>query len=168
MNRLLVFLLREGLGSVAGIQIRKAARTLAGQVAYYATLSIFAVAAIVFLYVLIYEALSRVLTSEGAAAVLFGANLAVAGIMLLLRGNRRSRPVPTLQDALSSPALEAGVAIGRRLNARLRRIAPPLVVGAAVIGVAIGVVPGILRRREARKQDALDAKAIRRRNRAKA
>jgi hypothetical protein len=155
MNKLLGLLAREGLGVFAVNQIRRSVRKLTGLVVYYAIVMLLGLAALAFLYVLIYDWLSRLIEPQSAAAILCGANLLIVILMLVIRTlvtgkTGRRAPSPALLASLAAnpamvdPALAAGVKIGRELRARLRKATPGIVLAAAAIGLIVGLRPGIV------------------------
>jgi hypothetical protein len=155
MNKLLGFVLSEGLSVVARNQIRKSVRKLTGLVVYYAIVMLLGLAALAFLYVLIYDWLSRLTGPQSAAAILCGSNLLIVFLMLVIRkivtGKTAKRPPsPALLASLAAnpamvdPALAAGVEIGREIRARLRKATPGIVLAAAAIGLIVGLRPRIV------------------------
>jgi hypothetical protein len=148
MNKLAAMLVREGLGRVAGNQIRKSLRKLVAIIVYYAIMAVLALAALAFLYVLIYAWLAQAIDPESAAAILVGANLLAIGLMLIARAAlRRRRPhAPLIVNApIADPAMQAGIALGQNIGRKLRQVTPQIVIAAAVIGLIIGARPGVLR-----------------------
>jgi hypothetical protein len=149
MNKLLGSLLRDGLAVAAGNQIRKSIRRMGGLVAYYGVVAVFALAALAFLYVLIYDWLAQRLDPLSAAGILFAGNLLVAIVMIVARRLSKPRPslnvqVPVVNGAVAGQAMEAGVALGREMRERLRRATPQIVAGAAVLGLIVGVRPQLI------------------------
>ena len=171
MNGLLSFLLRNGAGLLresaevylGRVLVRRAMRKLAWLVAFYFLLGIFAVAAAAFFYVLLFQWLSLQLGEESAAAILCGANLLLIALFILGRMLFHRRPsgpagltVGALSGALTEKIgtdanFEAGLAAGREIGKRIRKAAPEIAIGAAVIGLIVGIRPqilGLFRRRE--------------------
>jgi len=173
MTSLLAFLLRNGSGLIRdGAEIligqaliRAVTQRLKGLLLFYAVLAVFALAALVFLYVLIYRFLSLRLDDISAAAILCGANLALIVLMLAGRALFKPKPVVTaspLVELIKSQAgqlgadikdkdFEAGLAIGAEMGRRLRKATPQIALAAAVLGLVIGIRPqilGLFRRRE--------------------
>jgi len=173
MSGLIAFLLRNGSGLIRdGAEIligqaliRAVTQRLKGLLLFYAVLAVFALAALVFLYVLIYRFLSLRLDDISAAAILCGANLALIVLMLAGRALFKPKPVVTaspLVELIKSQAgqlgadikdkdFEAGLAIGAEMGRRLRKATPQIALAAAVLGLVIGIRPqilGLFRRRE--------------------
>src|ERR1700744_2811061 len=173
MSGLIAFLLRNGSGLIRDsveiligqALIRAVTQRLKGLLLFYAVLAIFAAAALVFLYVLIYRFLSLRLDDISAAAILCGANLALIALMLVGRALFKPKPVVTaspLVELIKSQAgqfgtnikdkdFEAGLAIGAEMGRRLRKATPQIALAAAVLGLVIGLRPqilGLFRRRE--------------------
>jgi hypothetical protein len=159
MIGLLLSLVRTGLGMVVeGALIKQVVRRAVSAVILYVVIGIFAIAAVVFAYLFLYRVLAVRIGEEGAAAALCGGNLLVIAIILigiaLLRPRRRVAPNPLLGalaggvDLASGPGLDAGIAIGRRLRATVKRTvrkaAPGMTVAAALLGVIIGIRPQTL------------------------
>ena len=94
MNKLLGSLLRDGLAVAAGNQIRKSIRRMGGSWRITPWVAVFALAALAFLYVLIYDWLAQRLDPLSAAGILFAGNLLVAIVMIVAR--RLSKPRPAL------------------------------------------------------------------------
>src|SRR5882757_303412 len=107
MNSLLAFLLRSGAellkdGAevlISQALIRAVTQRLKGLIVFYAILAVFALAALVFLYVLLYRFLASRLDDVGAAAILCGANLLL--IVLMVAGRAVFRPKPIAESAAS-------------------------------------------------------------------
>jgi len=173
MTSLLAFLLRNGSGLIRdGAEIligqalvRAVTQRLKGLLLFYAVLGVSALAALVFLYVLIYRFLSLRLDDISAAAILCGANLALIVLMLVGRALFKPKPVVTaspLIELIRSQAgqlgadikdkdFEAGLEIGAEMGRRLRKATPQIALAAAVLGLVIGLRPqilGLFRRRE--------------------
>jgi len=173
MSGLIAFLLRNGSGLIRdGAEIligqaliRAVTQRLKGLLLFYAVLAVFALAALVFLYVLIYRFLSLRLDDVSAAAILCGANLALIALMLIGRALFKPKRVITaspLVELIKSQAgqlgadikdkdLEAGLAIGAEIGRHLRKATPQIALAAAVLGLVIGIRPqilGLFRRRE--------------------
>ena len=173
MSGLITFLLRNGSGLIRdGAEIligqaliRAVTQRLKGFLLFYAVLVMFALAALVFLYVLIYRFLSLRLGDVSAAAILCGANLLLIALMLLGRALFKPKPVVTaspLVELIRSQAgqlgaeikdkdFEAGLAIGAEIGRHLRKATPQIALAAAVLGLVIGIRPqilGLFRRRE--------------------
>lgn len=171
MNNLLAFLLRNGGGIlrdgaeilIGQALVRAVTQRLKGILIFYAFMAIFALAALVFFYVLLYRFLSLRLDEISAAAILCGFNLLL--IALMLAGRAVFRPKPAVS---ASPLIElikaqaegvgakdvnfdAGIAIGRQIGGHIRKAAPQIALAAALLGLVIGVRPqilGLFRRRE--------------------
>jgi len=153
MSGLIAFLLRNGSGLIRdGAEIligqaliRAVTQRLKGLLLFYAVLAVFALAALVFLYVLIYRFLSLRLDDISAAAILCGANLALIVLMLAGRALFKPKPVVTaspLVELIKSQAgqlgadikdkdLEAGLAIGAEIGRHLRKATPQIALAAA-------------------------------------
>jgi len=171
MNGLLAFLLRHGSGIlrdgaeilIGQAFIRAVTQRLKGVLAFYAVLMMFALAALVFFYVLLYRFLCLRLDSVSAAAILSGANLLL--ILAMLAGRAIFRPKPVIA---ASPLAElirsrvggletkdmnfdAGIAIGSQIGNHIRKATPQIALAALVLGLVIGVRPqilGLFRRKE--------------------
>ncbi len=166
MSGLVAFLLRSGSGLIRdGAEIligqaliRAVTQRLRGFLLFYSVLAVFALAALVFLYVLVYRWLSLRLDDVSAAAILFGANLALIVLMLVGRAIFKPKPVVAaspLVELIKSQAeqlgadikdkdFEAGLAIGAEIGKHLRKATPQIVLAAAVLGLVIGIRPQIL------------------------
>jgi hypothetical protein len=164
MNSLLAFLLRQGGGILrdsAEILIGRAligavTHRLKGILAFYTVLMTFALAALVFLYVLLYRFLCLRLDEISAAAILCGANLLLIVVMLAGRALLRPKPiiaVSPLAELIKSQVdglgtkdtdLDAGIAIGRQIGKHIRKATPQIALAAIVLGLAIGARPQIL------------------------
>ena len=164
MNSLLGVLLRQGSGILKdGVEIligqalvRAVAQRLKGVVAFYTVLAVFALAALVFFYVLLYRFLSLRLGDIGAAAILCGANLLLAVLMLAGKALYRPKPViaaSPLAELIKSQAgglgagdidFDAGIAIGQQIGKHIRKATPHIALAAIVLGLAIGARPQIL------------------------
>jgi hypothetical protein len=173
MSGLLAFLLRNGAGLlkdgaevlIGQALIRAVTQRLKGILLFYAVIAVFALAALVFFYVLLYRVLSSQLGDVGAAAILCGTNLLL--ILLMFTGKALFRPRPVSVTA-ASPIVEliksqvegistkdmnfdAGIAIGNQIGKHIRKATPQIALAAAVLGLVIGVRPqilGLFRRRE--------------------
>jgi hypothetical protein len=173
MNSLLAFLLRNGAGLlkdgpeilISQALIRTVTQRLKGFIAFYAVVAVFALAALVFLYVLLYRLLASRLDDVSAAAILCGANLLL--IVLIVAGRAVFRPRPVAASA-ASPIVEllkthaeglggkdmnfdAGIAIGNQIGRHIRKATPQIALAAVVLGLVIGIRPqilGLFRRRE--------------------
>lgn len=172
MNSLLMFLLRNGGGFLReGAEIfigqalaRAATQRLKNILAFYAVLAVFTVAALAFFYILLYRWLSIWTNEQSAAAILCGANLLL--IAALFAGRALFRPkapissgspivdlIKSHTDGLGAKDMnfEAGIEIGSQIGRQLRKAAPQIALGAAIVGLIIGVRPqilGLFRRRE--------------------
>lgn len=166
MSGLIAFLLRGGGGLIKdGAEIligqavvRAVTQRLKGFLLFYAVIAILALAALIFLYVLIYRVLSSRLDDISAAAILVGANLLLIGLMLAGKAIFKPRRVITaspLAELIKSQVeqlgaevkdkdLEAGLAIGAEIGHRLRRATPQIALAAGVLGLVIGIRPQIL------------------------
>ena len=171
MNSLLAFLLRQGGGilkDAAEILIGQAligavTQRLKGILAFYSVLAVFALAALVFFYVLIYRFLSSRLDDVSAAAILCGANLLLIALMFAGRALFRPKPVTVtspLAELIKSQVeglgssdvnFDAGLAIGHQIGKHIRKATPQIALAAVVLGLVIGVRPqvlGLFRRKE--------------------
>jgi hypothetical protein len=164
MNSLMGFLLRQGSGIlkdgaeilIGQALVRAVTQRLKGVVAFYAILAVFALAALVFLYVLLYRFLSLWLGDVSAAAILCGANLLLAALMLVGKALYRPKPViaaSPLAELIKSQAgglgrgdidFDAGIAIGQQIGRHIRKATPHIALAAIVLGLAIGARPQIL------------------------
>jgi hypothetical protein len=166
MNGIIAFLvryagrlLRDGAEILIGqALIRTVTRRLRGLLLFYAALSGFSLAAIVFLYVLIYRWLSLRMGEIDAAAILCGANLLLVALMLVGRALFRTRhvaPVSPLAELIRAQAshlgidpknghFEAGLAAGAELGRNLRKATPQIALTAALLGLLIGLRPQLL------------------------
>jgi hypothetical protein len=166
MSGLLAFLLRNSGGLIReGAEIligqaliRAVTQRLKGFLLFYAVLGMFALAALVFLYVLIYRWLSLRLDDVSAAAIMLGANLILIALMLAARAIFRPRPViaaSPLAELIKSQLehlgaevedkdFQAGLAVGAEIGRHLRKATPQIVLAAAVLGLVIGIRPQIL------------------------
>jgi hypothetical protein len=168
MGAIIGFLLRNGSGLIKdGAEIligqaviRAVTQRLKGILIFYAVISVFALAALIFLYVLVYRWLSLQLDDVSAAAILVGANLLMIVVMLAGKAVSKPKPVPTgaaapliemvrsqvghLGAEAKAGNFEAGMAMGQEIGARLRKATPQIALAAAVIGLVIGIRPQIL------------------------
>lgn len=168
MNSLLSFLLRSGGGIlresaevlIGQALVRAATRRLKGILLFYAMLSMFALAALVFFYVLLYRWLSLRLDETSAAAILCGANLLLVALMLIGRALIKPKALTLSKSPIvemirshteglgsSKGSFDSGVEIGKHI----RKAAPQIAIAAAVLGLVIGVRPqilGLFRRRK--------------------
>jgi len=175
MSGLLMFLLRNGGGVLKeGAELfigqalaRAATQRLKNLLAFYTVLAIFALAALVFFYVLLYRWLSVWTNEQSAAAILCGTNLLLIAAMLAGRALFRPKapitsgsPILNLVKSHSRGLstkdvnFDAGIEIGREIGKHVRKAAPQIALGAAILGFVIGVRPqilGLFRRREPRK-----------------
>jgi hypothetical protein len=166
MNSLLAFLLRNGAGIlkdgaevlIGQALIRAITQKLKGLIIFYTVAAVFAMAALVFLYVLIYRFLTSRLDDISAAAIMCGANLLL--IMLMVAGRAIFKPKPVAETAVSPIVallkshaeglggkdmnFDAGIAIGNRIGRQLRKATPQIALAAAVLGLIVGVRPQIL------------------------
>jgi hypothetical protein len=173
MNSLLAFLLRSGAGLlkdgaevlISQALIRAVTQRLKGLIVFYVILAAFALAALVFLYVLLYRFLASRLGDVSAAAILCGANLLL--VVLMVAGRAVFRPKPIVESA-ASPIVallkasaeglggkdlnfDAGIAIGHEIGRHIRKATPQIALAAVVLGLVIGIRPqilGLFRRRE--------------------
>jgi hypothetical protein len=173
MNSLLAFLLRNGAGLlkdgaevlIGQALIRAVTQRLKGLIVFYTIVTVFALAALVFLYVLIYRFLASRLDDVSAAAILCGANLLL--IVLMVAGRAVFQPKPVAETA-SSPIVallkshaeglggkdmnfDAGIEIGHQIGRHIRKATPQIALAAVVLGLVIGIRPqilGLFRRRE--------------------
>jgi hypothetical protein len=172
MSGLLSFLLRNGSGLlresaevfIGQALVRAGTRKLKGILLFYAVLSVFALAALAFFYVLLYRWLALHMDDAPAAGIMCGANLAMIALMLVGRAviKPRARTLsssPVLEMiksraegiGASAGTFEAGMAIGSQIGKTIRKSAPKIAVGAAILGLLIGVRPqmfGLFRRRQ--------------------
>ena len=167
MSGLLGFLLRNGSGLlkdsaevlIGQALVRAVTQRLKGILLFYSVIAVFALAALIFLYVLIYRILSSRFDDISAAAILVGANLLLIGLMLAAKALFKPRkPVTSaspLAELIRSQAehfgadlkdkdFEAGLAIGAEIGHRLRKATPQIALAAAVLGLVIGIRPQIL------------------------
>ncbi len=165
MSGLLSFLLRSGAGIlresaeayIGRALIRRAVQSLVGLILFYGALTIFALAALAFFYLLLYRWLSALLGDVNAAAILTGANLLLIVLIILGRAVFRRRPKQSLNSPLEGLArsmtdgleagevdFETGLAIGKQIGRRIRKAAPEIALAAALLGVIIGLRPQIL------------------------
>lgn len=180
MSGLVGFLLRNGSGLVRDAVealigqalIQTVTQRLKGILLFYAAIALFALAALVFFYVLVYRLLSARLGDINAAAVLLGANLVLIGLMFAGRAIFKPKPAVAaspLAELIKSQAgqfgvaatdehFEAGLALGSEIGRRLRKATPQVALAAAVLGLVIGIRPQLLglfgRRERAAKKDA--------------
>jgi hypothetical protein len=172
MNSLLAFLLRNGAGLlkdgaevlIGQALVRAVTQRLKGLIVFYAVTAVLALAALVFLYVLLYRLLASRLDDVSAAAILCGANLLL--IVLMVAGRAVFRPKPVAESAASpivallkshaeglggkNMNFDAGIEIGNRIGRHIRKATPKIALAAVVLGLVIGFRPQILgfRRRE--------------------
>ncbi len=138
-------------------EARRVIRRMAITAAIYLVVGVLALAALAFLYVLIYRLLSEQLGGDGAAAILVGGNLLLIGLILGVRallsrggsgrrGTRASLPAGMTAGVkdLGQSGFEAGMALGSRLGAKVRRAAPEIALTAGIIGLIVGLRPGVL------------------------
>jgi membrane associated rhomboid family serine protease len=166
MSGLIGFLLRGGGGLIKDSAeiligqalVRAVTQRLKGFLLFYAVIAMLALAALIFLYVLIYRVLSSRLDDISAAAILLGANLLLIGLMLAARAIFKPRRVVTtsplaelirsqveqLGGEVKDKDLEAGLAIGAEIGHRLRKATPQIALAAAVLGLVIGIRPQVL------------------------
>ena len=167
MSGLLGFLLRNGSGLlkdgaeilIGQALVRAVTQRLKGILLFYSVIVVFALAALVFFYVLLYRILASRLDDIGASAILLGANLLLIALMLAAKAIFKPRqPVISaspLAEIVRSQAksfgaelkdkdFEAGLAIGSEIGHRLRKATPQIALAAAVLGLVIGVRPQIL------------------------
>jgi len=166
MSGLLGFLLRNGSGLIKdGAEmligqalVRTVTERLKGILLFYAAIFVLALASLIFFYVLVYRLLAARLDDVSAAAILLGANLVLIGLMFAGRAIFKPKPVVTaspLVEMLKSQAehigvavkdehFEAGLALGSEIGHRLRKATPQIALGAAVLGLVIGIRPQIL------------------------
>ena len=173
MNSLLAFLLRNGAGLlkdgaevlIGQALVKAVTQRLKGLIVFYAVAAVFALAALLFLYVLLYSLLASRLDDVTAAAIMCGANLLL--IVLLVAGRAIFQPKPVVESA-ASPIVallkshaeglggkdmnfDAGIEIGNQIGRHIRKATPQIALAAVVLGLVIGVRPQILggfRRRE--------------------
>jgi hypothetical protein len=169
MNGLLSFLLRSGGGIlresaemfISQALVRAATQRLKGILFFYGAMLVFALASLMFFYVLLYRWLSQMVGDIAAAAILLGVNLLLIAIMLLARSivsaRTPARPNSPLVDMIKSHvegagapngSFSAGMEIGGRIGEQVRKAAPQIAVGAAVLGLAVS----LLYRRQPPKQ----------------
>ena len=177
MNSLLAFLLRNGAGLlkdgaevlISQALIRAVTQRLKGLVVFYAVMATFALAFLIFLYVLLYNLLASWLGDVSAAAILCGVNLLLILLTVAARAVFRPKPVAVsaaspivellkahtgeLAEGLSTKDLnfDAGIAIGNQIGRQIRKATPQIALAAVVLGLVIGVRPqilGLFRRRE--------------------
>ena len=178
MSGLLGFLLRNGgdlLKDGAEVLIgqalvRAVTQRLKGILLFYSVIAILAVTTLIFLYVLLYQALSSRLDHVSAAAIVVGANLLLIGLMLAAKAIFKPKPVVSaspvaeiiksqfghLGAEIGDKDLEAGLAIGAEIGHRLRKATPQIALAAAVLGLVIGIRPqilGLFSRREPRAKN---------------
>jgi 4-amino-4-deoxy-L-arabinose transferase-like glycosyltransferase len=166
MKDLLAFLLRNGSGLVKdGVEmligqalVRIVTERLKGILLFYAGITVFALAALIFFYVLIYRLLAMRLDDTSAAAILLGANLVLIGLMFAGKAMFRRKPAVTASPlvemlklraehigvAVKDEHFEAGLALGTEFGHRLRKATPQIALAAAVLGLVIGIRPQIL------------------------
>jgi hypothetical protein len=163
-------LLLDGAEIYAGrMVLARLKRRLVEAAAFYFALTVLGLAAAAFFYVLLFLWLASRFDDITAAAVLLGASLLLIGLLVLVRALSsrrppRRRPAATAgQDLLArlteqgefaDPDLQAAMALGKRIAGHMRKSAPVLALGAAVLGFAIGLRPELLDllRRAERKQ----------------
>jgi len=171
MNSLLAFLLRHAGGLlkdgaeilIGQALIRAVTQRLKGIIAFYAVLAIFALAALVFFYVMLYRWLALRLDDVSAAAIVCGADLLFIALMLVGRALFRPKPIVTaspLAELIRSQVegsgtkdmnFDAGIAIGNRIGRHIRKATPQIALAAVVLGLVIGARPqilGLFRRKE--------------------
>jgi hypothetical protein len=173
MNSLLAFLLRNGAGLLKdGVEvligqalIKAVTQRLKGLIVFYAVIATFALAALVFLYVLLYRLVASRLGDISAAAILCGANLLLILLAVAARAVFRPKPIaasaasPVVQllkahtEGLGGKDLnfDAGIAIGNQIGRHIRKATPQIALAAVVLGLVIGARPqilGLFRRRE--------------------
>jgi len=166
MSGLIGFLLRNGGGLIKdGAEmligqalIRTFTERLKGILLFYAVVAVLAMASLIFFYVLLYRLLAARLDETSAAAILLGANLVLIGLMFVGKAIFRPKPVvsasplvemlkaqaETIGVAVKDEHFEAGLALGSELGHRLRKATPQIALGAAVLGLVIGLRPQIL------------------------
>jgi hypothetical protein len=165
MNSLLSFLLRSGGGVLresaevflGQVLVTAATQRLKGFLLFYSVLSVFALATVAFLYVLLYRWLSLFVGDVGAAAIVCGGNLALIAFMLAGRAviKPKASAVPnspilemlkahTGGAAASSSNFSAGMEIGSQIGKHVRKAAPQIAIAAAVVGLVIGLRPQVL------------------------
>ena len=185
MGGLLGFLLRNGSSLlkdgaevlIGQALVRTFTERLKGILLFYAVIAVLALAALVFFYVLIYRLLAARLDDISAAAILLGANLVLIGLMFAGKALFKPKPVVTasplvemlkaqagnLGAAVKDEHFEAGLALGSELGHRLRKATPQIALGAAVLGLVIGIRPQILGLFTRRDPPARDADTRKRR-----
>jgi hypothetical protein len=165
MNGLLSFLMKSGGGLlresaeayIGGVLVRKTINDLVRAAIIYILVGLLSVVALVFFYIFLYQWLSSRLDGESAAAILFGANLAVIALILLVQWLRNNRT--KLEPAKSSGGLlgglkghplldpenlDAGIAVGMEVGKKLRKAAPQIALTAGIVGLIIGIRPELL------------------------
>ncbi len=161
MNALLSYLLRSGGGIlresaellISQALVRAATQKLRGILLFYGALSVFALASLMFFYVLLYRWLSQMVGDIGAAAILLGVNLLLIAIMLLARSIVSARTPARSNSPLaemikshaegmgaSSGSFSAGMEIGGQIGEQVRKAAPQIAIAAAVLGLAVSLL----------------------------
>jgi hypothetical protein len=151
-------LLLDGAEIYAGrMVLARLKRRLVEAAAFYFALTVLGLAAAAFFYVLLFLWLASRFDDITAAAVLLGASLLLIGLLVLVRALSSRRPPrrrPAATGEFADPDLQAAMALGKRIAGHMRKSAPVLALGAAVLGFAIGLRPELLDllRRAERKQ----------------
>ena len=154
MTSLLWSLITEAATALIAGEVRRAVREAVAAAITWIIAGVFGLAALAFLYVLLYRWLAESLGDERAAAILVGVNLlliglTLAGRALFLAGARRHARVQLKGDAadalkVGEAGLEAGVALGAQIGEKLKKSAPEIALVAGIAGLIIGLRPQIL------------------------
>jgi hypothetical protein len=165
MNGLMSFLMKSGGGLlresaeayIGGVLVRKTIHELVRAAIVYVLIGIFAIVALIFGYIFLYQWLSRRLDGASAAAILCGAHLLMIAVVLLVQWLRKNRTklepkasagglLGNLQGhpLLDPNNLDAGIAMGMEVGKKLRKAAPQIALAAGIAGLIVGVRPELL------------------------
>lgn len=165
MSWLISFLMKSGGGLlresaeayIGGVLVRKTIHELVRAAIVYILVGVFSTIALVFLYIFLYEWLADRLDGKSAAAILCGANLVIVAVVLLVQWLRKNRTKLEPRESaggllgnlqghplLDPDNLNAGIAIGMEVSAKLRKAAPQIALAAGIIGLIVGVRPELL------------------------
>lgn len=158
MKLLPLGLISELAASFVAKEVRQTLDKVIAAAVAYLVIAVLGLIALAFVYVLAFEWLAESLGGKSAAAILIGVNLVLIGLVLAihaLSGRRRrsspSSPAPSL--GLEQAGLEAGLALGSEIGAKLRKATPQIVFAAAMVGFIVGIRPEILTILTRRKRD---------------
>lgn len=154
MTSLLWSLLTEAATLLIAGEVRRAVREAVAAAIIWIIVGVLGLAALAFLYVLLYRWLADLLGDERAAAILVGGNLLLIGLILtgralfLAGARRRSRRALRGEAAealkVGEAGLEAGIALGAQIGEKLKKSAPEIALIAGIAGLVIGLRPQLL------------------------